>query len=265
MDKDLFRDYLSAKVISENKLLDNYYKLYYRANENLVDIYLDLDFEDRDVLSVVSSSDQIFTPMLLGAKTVDGFDRNRLTKYYYYLRKWAIKYNRDVYPIELIDGNNEYLVDLLNKVRVSSNEEANAYRFWRLLLNHEAKLENLFYVDDKNKGETLFEDNIKYLQGLRFNDLNFNNYNFNSPIDSDKKYDYILMSNIIEYARGEDDKYKSIRDNLSNLLKDNGIVICSHLIHKASGIDNRELEIFDDKFEYNDYGMDKGYTYIKKC
>ncbi len=265
MNKELFRDYLSAKIISENKLLDNYYKLYYRANENLVDIYLDLDFEDKDVLSVVSSSDQIFTPMLLGAKSVDGFDRNRLTKYYYYLRKWVIKYNREVYPMELLDGNSEYLSKLLNKVKVSSNEEADAYRFWNLLLSHGTSFDSLFYVDDKNKGETLFEDNVKYLQKLKFDDLNFNNYNFLNPINSEKKYDYILMSNIIEYCRGEDERYISVRDNLSNLLNDNGIVICSHLIHRAAGMDSKELEIFDDKFEYNDYGMDKGYTYIKKC
>ncbi len=264
MNRDLFRDYLSAKVISENKILDNYTKIYPKANENLVDVYLDLDFEDKDVLSVVSSSDQIFTPKLLGARRVDGFDRNRLTKYYYYLRKWTIKYNKEIYPTDLIEGDKDYLLQLLSKVKVSSDEEKDAYTFWMFMYNHVAEINNLFFTDDKNVGETLFDNNVHYLEKLDLQDLDFYNYNFFDDIESDRTYDYIMMSNIIEYCRSNEIKLTYVRDNLYDLLNDNGIVICSHLIHQSSGMDDQELRVFNDCFEYNDYGLDKGYTYIKR-
>ena len=264
MDKLLLRDYLSARVISDNKELDNYSKMYYQTNENLVDVYLDLDFEDKSVLSVVSSSDQLFTPMLLGAREVDGFDKNRLTKYYYYLRKWVIKYNKEVYPMEMVQGNKDYLIKLLEKVRVSSEEEAKAYKFWRLLYNHDTNLESLFTEDDRNIGKTLFDDNVHYLEQLNLGQLNFSDYNFFEDIDSSKKYDFIMMSNILETSRNSLGKLVVARDNLNRLLNRNGIVICSHLIHQATGMNDLELEVFSEKFEFDDYGLDKGYVYKKR-
>ena len=264
MDKLLLRDYLSARVIADNKQLDDYSKMYYKTNENLVDLYLDLDFEDKSVLSVVSSSDQIFTPMLLGAREVDGFDKNRLTKYYYYLRKWVIKYNKEVYPMDMVQGNKDYLIKLLEKVRVSSEEEAEAYKFWRLLHNHDTNIENLFTEDDRNIGKTLFDDNIHYLEELNLGQLNFYDYNFFDDLDGSKKYDIIMMSNILETSRNSLGKLVVARNNLNRLLKSDGIVICSHLIHQATGMNGLELEVFDKDFDYIDYGLKNGYIYVKK-
>ncbi len=265
MERNVFRDYLGAKVISDGKMLDNYSQLYYQANENLVDIYLDLDFEDKDVLSVVSSSDQIYTPKLLGARRVDAFDKNRLTKYYYYLRRWAIIYNNDLYPYGIIDGNRSYLVKLLNKVVVWSDEELDAYHFWHMIYVKDIDLNTLFFEDRVNDGKTLFDNKVDFVQDVCLDDLRFNNYNFFENIRSKRKYDYVMMSNIIEYCNGDVDKLKAVRNNLHKLLKEDGKVICSRLIYKHVDINELEVKVFSELFDLTDYGNKEGYTYTKKC
>ena len=263
MEIKVLSDYLGAKMISGNYVSEFYDRLYYQANENLVDIYLDLDFEGKDVLSVVSSSDQIYTPKLLGAKHVDGFDKNRMAEYYYYMRKWAIKYNNQIYPYELVDGDTNYLKKLLDKVQFDSKEEKNALDFWKIVYNQKLNIEKLFYEDDVNVGNTLFDNNIKYIKDVSLDDLNFYNLNLFDKMSSNKKYDYIMMSNILEYCRSDSNKLKIVRDNLYKLLNDEGIIICSRLINKRVGINEVELKTFKELFKLNDYGPREGYTYVK--
>ena len=263
MEKKVLRDCLGAKLVSHNIVSEFYDKIYYQANEDLIDIYLDLDFEDKDVLSVVSSSDQVYTPKLLGARHVDGFDKNRITKYYYYMRKWAIKYNNQIYPYELIDGDNNYLKRLLNVVEVSSKSEKDAYNFWNYICNNDIDIDSLFYEDNVNVGSTLFDNNIKYIKDVSKEDIRFYNINLFDNINTNKKYDYIMMSNIIEYALGDIDKLKIVRDNLYKLLKDDGKIICSRLIYRNVDFNENELDIFKELFELEDYGSSKGYTYKK--
>ena len=97
---NLLKDYLASRVVADNKVLesDEYGKMYYRTNEDLVEAYLDTDFQGKEVLSVLASSDQVFTARVLEAKTVDAFDKNRLTLYYFYLRLWTLKYEKELYP-----------------------------------------------------------------------------------------------------------------------------------------------------------------------
>lgn len=264
MKDRVLRDYLGARLVSNNCILDYYSKVYYQANENLVDIYLDQDFEDKDVLSVVSSSDQIYTPKLLGAKKVDGFDRNRITKYYYYMRRWAITYNNEIYPYKLIDGDLTYLYNLLSKVEAHSSEEQEALDFWNRLLIDEVNVGNIFYDDMVNIGNTLFDKNIKYLKDVCLEDLSFVNIDFFKDIKSKNKYDFVLMSNIIEYCMEDISNLRIVRDNLYKLLKDKGKVICSRLINKNIGISNKEIDVFNELFSLEDYSSSKGYVYSKR-
>ena len=92
MEKDIYtKDYLVSRLISMGKTVDGYCKLYYQANENLVD-FLDVDFASKDVFSVLASSDQVLTARYLDAHKVDAFDFNRLTLNYFYLRIWSLQY-----------------------------------------------------------------------------------------------------------------------------------------------------------------------------
>ena len=262
MTKEVLKDFMGARLVSNNMCSDDYTKIYPKSNENLVDIYLDLNFEGKDVLSVVSSSDQIYTPKLLGANTVDAFDSNLLTKYYYYMRKWAILCKNDIYPYGLIDGDLSYLGDILSTIKITSKEEKDAFDFWSLIYKNGLDVSKIFYDDDKV--DTLFNDKIDYIKDISKEELNFIHIDFFDDVYLSKKYDYIIMSNIIEYCKRDKYKLEKVRDNLSGLLKRKGKVICSNLINSKVGIDELEKITFKESFKLKEYKTKEGYVYIKK-
>ena len=144
MEKDIyFKDYLASRVIMDDKIIAGYDKVYYQINEDISDVLLGEDFTDKDVLSVLASADQYFMFKALDAKKVDSFDFNRLTMYYYFLRKWSIKYNNDVYPDIFYDDS--YVENLLEKVEVSSDLEKKALDFFKRHVSNGSDFSKLFY------------------------------------------------------------------------------------------------------------------------
>ncbi len=258
---ELLKDYLASRVIADGKRLDDYTRIYFKTNEDLVTSYQDFDFKDKEVLSVLASSDQVFTARLLGAKKVDSFDKNSLALYYYYLRSWTITYMHQMYPIPVLDNNYRFLFELLEKVEPSSEEEIQALLFWKEHLKHHTDLSKLFF-EDTREGKTSFSD-IRDLENVADGDMNFYHLNFFQDFHLDSSYDIILLSNIIEWARGSDTKITCIRDNLNQLLHSNGIVLCTGLINRYPEKIQREREIFDSNFEFIDYGRE-GYAYQKR-
>ena len=109
----LQKDLKLAKEILEDR--DDFYdflgpdRLYLRSNEPLAFILSQLDVSGQDVLSVLGSSDQVFSFYYEGANSVDAFDIHPLTEHYYYLRKWGLEHrgssfvqgysNRDLYTL----------------------------------------------------------------------------------------------------------------------------------------------------------------------
>ena len=123
MSKDLFlKDYLVSRMITFGKKVDGYGQIFYQTNEDLIDPYLDVDFKDKKVLSVLGSGDQIFTSRYLEAETTDAFDFNRLSIYYFYLRLWSLQYRNQLYP-KILDGDNTWLLSLLQMVKPRNNHE----------------------------------------------------------------------------------------------------------------------------------------------
>ncbi len=76
------------KVLSGN--LTEFSRIYPFTNENIKGCFNHFDFDGKDVLSVLASSDQVFDIFLRGANKIDTFDINPLTKYYFYLKKAAV-------------------------------------------------------------------------------------------------------------------------------------------------------------------------------
>lgn len=62
----------------------NFGKIYRNTNENLSKIFSNYNFENKNVLSVLASGDQVFSSYYLGANNVDTFDSNILTYYYFF-------------------------------------------------------------------------------------------------------------------------------------------------------------------------------------
>ncbi len=265
MEKDIyFKDYLASRVIMDDKMVDGYDKVYYQINEDVNDVLLGEDFTDKDVLSVLASADQYFMFKALDAKKVDAFDFNRLTMYYYFLRKWSIKYNNDVYPDIFYDDS--YVENLLEKVVVSSDLEKKALDFFKMHVSNGSDFSKFFYdVDVQPYGNTLFQ-NIRQLKKIIDSDFTFYNMDLfkdNGDLIS-KKYDYLYISNILDWAREDSSKITIAKDNLLSLLKDNGKVICSRLVNRSKSGILSEREIFDEDFQLHEFSDGKNYMYIKK-
>ena len=75
-------DILQDRPKSKNPIC---FKMYKGTNENLTKIFRRYDFKDKDVLSVLSSSDQMMSSYYLGASNVDTFDRNFTPYLFFYL------------------------------------------------------------------------------------------------------------------------------------------------------------------------------------
>lgn len=263
MDKDIYlKDYLVSRVISFGKEIPGYGRIYYRTNEDLVSSYQDMDFENKKVLSVLASSDQVYTARYLGATQVDSFDKNRLTLYYYYLRKWTIKYNNELYP-DILGKNNNWLRSLLSKVKPKSTEEEKALMFFEKHIYDRTRLSELFYGDyiDTDKGKTLYSEADELSSTIDM-PMKFVDFDMFTDTEIEDSYDILLISNILDWARGDKVKFMVARDNLYKLLKKDGIVLCSRLVDRSEFNINNERRIFDKNFEYIEQGRD--YIYRKK-
>lgn len=81
-------------------------KIYDFTDEN-VSAYKDIfDFSNARVLTVLGSGDQYFTSLLNGAKSIEVFDYNIVTWYYFLLKFTAIKYlsYEDFYQMFITDN-----------------------------------------------------------------------------------------------------------------------------------------------------------------
>ena len=80
---------LVRDIIWEKEEHTDYGRLYFCSNEPLELLFNNFSVEGKDVLTVLGSSDQLFHTIDRGANSVDTFDRNPYTKYYYYLRSYV--------------------------------------------------------------------------------------------------------------------------------------------------------------------------------
>lgn len=193
MEKDIFlKDYLVSRLISFGKEVDGYSRIYYQTNEDLFDTYLDTEFEGKEVLSVLASSDQVLTARYLGASKVDAFDRNRLALYYFYLRIWSIEYKDELYPL-ILNGNRTWLKELLKLVKPRNEKEQKALEFFKRHINEHTRLENLFYdIDAQPKGDTIFRK-PRELEDCTSPDLDFFDIDLFRDFYTETSYDILLI------------------------------------------------------------------------
>ena len=253
----LYDVYVASKLI-DGEHIDNYDKLYYSTNEDLDELFENIDVKDKEVLTVLSSSDQYFYCCFNGACSVDSFDINKLTKYYYYLRLWGIKYLNKFYPGDDLFKNHIYIYELLKLVECNNKSEEEAYIFWNSYIRKIFPFDNnnLFYVGSRKNGIS----NISKLnESIEKHEFNFYNDDLKSII-SDKKYDVILISNILEYCTS--DTTRMIRDKLDDLLTDDGVIVCSNIMYRY----RCGSSIFKEKFECSElpYTGDHPLGYVYK-
>lgn len=266
-----------------NGTLDGNWDIYSRNTEDLNRIVNHVDFKNKEICSVLSSSDILFYLHLNDAKRVDTFDINPLTYRYYYLRKWLLESG-------FLDAKNLGIkeIDCIIKNHMKANDinERESVLLWRYYLDLKRKeqfyVESLFsfyrsalFVNSNTEFEFPYTetDIKKLLDKLNSNELDFEEIDISSDSYNNlKKYDIVYLSNILDLKTAN--KVKNVMNNVNKLLKDNGIVVCTNMVnHPYFDLFSEQIKIFSECFEYEILDIElrgiekapvKYYKYTKK-
>lgn len=206
------------------------------------EILKDVDVKGKNIFSCMAAIDQVFSFYYADANLVDTFDKNALTEYFYYLKKWSVTYLGD---FMLYGKSDEYLNNLLYSINPNTEKEEQAKDFWVILL----KTYKSFLQRDKMKFDRLTESDLfaynpeifdlEYMKDItKLNnvlprDINFYTLNIFEKIKTiPRKYDIVYISNILEFAR-RTMYYENCVENMKKLLKDKGSVICTKIVLDA--------------------------------
>ena len=219
---NLEKDLKKAKYLIENHAFyrnhDSMFDMIYPfTNENINGMFDCFNFKEKDCLSILGSSDQVFDMFLRGAKSVTAFDINPLTKYLFYLKRAALRANltKEEY-LSFFWCSQDYTESLksFNEktfVKIVPFLKGNSYKFWTNLFTrykgYKIREENCLFSFDEYKRPTL-EKTVHYLNDKEFKKIKemspsikitFINQNLKDLV-LNKYYDLMYFSNLIQYA-----------------------------------------------------------------
>ena len=213
-------------------------QLFRFTNENITEYYGLFDFKNKDVLTVIGSGDQALSAIYKGCKNVDIFDINKLSYYFLMLKKHAIEaLTYDEY-LSFFNPATKYKIidELYLKISKSISDE-NIKKFWDLIFTNSHIFYFLFL--DTNLSINRVKNNIPYLKNENeYNQLKekINNVEFNyiggeltDIINlSKKRYDYINLSNIIDYIDNKKIAKKIYTKIFKDKLNKNGMCMLEY-------------------------------------
>lgn len=260
--QEIVADILKAKEILETNVYDitRFERVYAFSNENLTECFENFDIKNKKCLTVLGSSDQVFDLYLKGAEAVDAFDINFLSRHYFYLKKAALEadFTKDEYfaffngdDVNRIDGALD--VKLFSKLK--SYLEKDERLFWSYLFETYTTKEISTHLFSREILKSkMLERTISYLSDEGFLELkkiihkvkiNFYNQDlFNLPEVLNDSYDFMYLSNIVQYIdgmissyNGDEQKnqtlkllkYKSLLERLRTKLKKDGKIVAGYI------------------------------------
>lgn len=246
----LEKNLLKAKTLCSGlgMFYHDFASIYTFTTENIADYLKYFDLENKSLLTVGSSGDQILNAYYCGTKDLTLFDVNEYAKYFVYLKIAAIMtldyqdfinffFKFEVDPISINDKM--FSKAIFNKIKqVLHFLDYDSYYFFEQLFNtYQSKdiRHNLFndceYRGKVIKGFNLYlkdEENYNKLKAI-INGISFKY--INGDIYKDDivgKYDNIFLSNLITYEKLN--KFRLLLDELiSNNLNDNGSLLFAYL------------------------------------
>ena len=276
--------------------------LYPFTTENINGMFSHFNFKNKDCLSVLGSSDQVFDMYLRGAKSVTAFDINPLTEYLFYLKKSALDANLtkeeyldyfccrgiDNYTIFDEDAIRPFDIKIFDKIY--SYLKGNSYKFWTSLYDKynfsTIRDTTRLFTSDEYFKDTL-ENIVTYLDDDNFEKLKEISKNIkitfiNKDIKKlvlNKKYDLMYFSNIVQYAPSlfiKDticenvhlqrklpiEAFKNYIMSFKDNLNDNGIIIIGYIYTMLDECYSNG--IFNKKIRDEVFPLDKfSYYYFK--
>jgi len=224
-----------------------YQEIFFASNENLKKLFSYIDINDKDVLSVLGSGDQAFFFLDKGAKSVDIFDKNKLAIYYFYLRKWIIEKLNLYYPP--IPMENSFIKSVINLVDPRDDREKLVVEYWKKICLYYGTWDffELFLCFEDCYCQNEVTDICNLKKRLKSFSFDYYDIDITKDIDIDKKYDIIYTSNISEWIYMNNGDYEKYINNLYKTLKDDGLIISSHLYN--SQLTSKEEEKFSELFK----------------
>ena len=261
-----FNKDLKNTLLRKTNKMKCYDSLYYSSNEDFDGLFSQFNLKDKSILSIIGSRDQAFYFYNMGCESVDLYDINIVTIYYYFLRLWCIKYMGDLYP----DLNLAYVRRLLSNVQPSNPFEENACNYWIKMMNifeFDYELESLFFIGSVKMLEKYINDNSFLIQRIMSKNINFTPMDITKPINLEKKYDMVFVSNISEYIKSNH-QFRVFSDNLEKVLKQDGVVVGSNVMRVYPQIN--EIRILSKNFDFHEIKSSTnrsffpGFYYTKK-
>lgn len=249
---EIERDLIDTESIIDG--MDSKFHIYLKSNEYLEGLFKCFSVKDKKVLTVLGSSDQAFCSYYNGANSVDTFDRNRLAKHYYYLRKWLLIYEKKLYPE--IEEDTDWIKDLLRLVKCNSLDETLSYKYWDTFASQKERFSRvkLFWRSSEfdNSG---IEDISLLIDIIKDKELTFKCQDICKDIDKSSKYNVVIISNVLDYVSSDRALLIKCRDNLDDILENDGVIIGTRLMLERypSAI---ESEVFNSKFVYRPFFAD---------
>lgn len=252
-----------------NSRVDGYGRIYSTSNEEIEELYSNVDFKGKKVLTVLASGDQPFMAHLSGASKVDMFDINKLALYHYYLRVWTMKYFKTFYPEPYICR--DFVRKLLSCVKPENEIEDDCVNYWREIIDRLKEYEFLMMFFSRSTVIQLSKERLNKLRDiLNENKSKFYNVDISKDNGIKEKYDIVITSNIVDWVCSADGNLCEYKKNISKLLNPKGVVLSSNISHERPNPSEREF--FEDDFDYyeifgnsnNSLEYSPGYMYVKR-
>ena len=269
---------LRSDIKVANRILDGYGEdyandkrnvIYNIATEEIDHFMPKLDVEDKKILTVAGSGDQLLTCALNGAKSVDAFDINPLQIYFTKLKVSALKalgvgefndyfYKKLMFSRSLYNKVRDYLDNSTRTFFDSLYKNDLESKFYRLMVNE--NIDDSFSIIPSYTKEENYYITRNNLEKMDIRYITSDLLKIHKK--TKKEYDVIMLSNIYKwlysnkYLTAEEKKdmfMKFVNTRLINLLSDDGII---QLYSSANGYKEKALEeecLKNDNMNYYTY------------
>ncbi len=232
---------------TQYKQYQEYDRIYPFTTETLKDYMKDL--EGKDVLAVESSDDHRLNALTLGARSVDTFDINHLTRIYSELKEEIIKHLSHQEFLDFIKNSLKYIERVKDYLKPDIKEFWQWYYLYFMHGRNSIYQTNLFYdcypaMDYLAFNHYFSEDKYNILQKRLQTSTSRDRYYMDIsllPKAINKKYDTIYLSSIIHYRKDLLSFQKTILEIYSKLLKENGNLYYGYFYAGHHGLEEMYL------------------------
>ena len=232
--------------------INHFSRFYLFSNENLSGYLKGNDYVGKSAITVGSSGDQVFNLINYGCKDITLYDINPNIKYYYDLKKAAI-YGLDkqdffkfLLGFKNLFNKNSFL-NYDTYLKISKYLDSDSKIFWDYLLSNDYNMKKLFFNESlqRNKKQLIYnndylkEDFNLLRRKLDKSRVNIYSGDINDMDKLDKKFDYIILSNVFDYLFGrvnncdkvmkKSSQYIDLVNKIKLMLNDNGKLFFNYI------------------------------------